>query len=157
MSTTQEQRKADIDPNFDKQLNNLQKLAKDEAEKRVKGNQVKWMLPEKGDWDGDLFNWDDMLKKGFNRDKANEDFVKATQDKQSPGVTGDLIITTTQIDYLAIMGRAFAARHTMSFNRAVALASGRKKGHGDPSLGLFKKGIFEYVRALIKQSSGKVG
>ena len=64
-----------------------------------------------------------------------------------------MVVTTTQIDYLAIMERAFRARHTMSRPRAMLHAMGRKAGHGS-NTGPLVRGVLEHVRGLVKQSKG---
>lgn len=153
--TVKPTRKSDIDPNFHAQLKEQQTQAKKEYEKRNKAEQHLWLMPVKNEWSGDLFDWDPMIKKPFKRDVANDMYEAAVKDALNPGVSGDLIITTTQIDYLAIMGRAFSARHTMRWPRAVAHSIGRRRAQGDPGLGLFMWGIYQYVKGLIEQSTGK--
>lgn len=151
-ATARPQKKADIDPNFQKQVRKRKTDAQQEGQKRKQNEQVQVMMPELGDWSGDLFDWEG-ISKAFERKKANADYVKATSDAQNPGVTGDLVSTTTQIDYLAIMERAFRARHSSSFPRVVAHQIGRKAGHGG-SQGVFNRGALEYVNGLIRQSGG---
>ena len=144
--------KADVDPNFTAQIVALRTQADAEQKARIKGNQVAWMVPDKGEWSGDLFDREGMAR-AFQRDKANEDFVAATSDPLKPGVTGDMIVTTLMIDYLACMGRAYHARHTMRRPRAMAHAMGRKKGHGDNN-GTLTQTALEYVRSTIQQMKG---
>lgn len=146
-------KKSDIDPNFEKQVNARQQDAKDEEPKRRQNQQVLWFKPP--GWDGDPFNWEGM-KIPFKRDKANEDYVTAVTDPKNPGNSGDLQATTTQIDYLAVMERAFRARHTYGahqYCRGTAQQLGRKKGHGHPR-GTFKQLVLEYVRGILKQAGG---
>ncbi len=149
--TVKATKKADIDPNFKDQISSRKEDAQKEGENRILGKQVEVMAPKLGDWDGDLFDYAG-INTAFKRKKANEDFVKATSDATSPGVTGDLIATTLQVDYLAIMGRAYLARHTMSFPRAVAHQSGRKIGQGTDK-GSFGQSALEFIRQIVKQSS----
>lgn len=148
-------KKSDIDPNFKKQLTKMRQLAEKESTDRVKGEQIKWMMPDKGEWDGDLTDLEG-ISKAFKRDKANEDFIKACN-PSSPGVTGDGVATTTQIDVLSAMERAFRMRHTMSFPRAIAHMVARrgkgqagKRGHGG------SKGVFamtqDYISGVLKQA-----
>ncbi len=146
-------KKSDIDPNFEKQINARQDDAKQEERARKRNEQVHWMTPT--DWQGDPFDWNGM-KAPFNRDKANSDYEAAVDDPKSPGNSGDLVATTTQIDYLACMERAFRARHTYGahqFCRPVAQSLGRKKGHGHAK-GPFKQSVLQYVRDVLKQASG---
>ena len=147
--------KADIDPVFDAQLHKLQELSKEEAETRLKGEQNAWIFPEVSpeggeEWTGDLFDWKGMSRM-FSREKSNQTFIDATKDAENSGVVGDLIVTLTQIEYLAIMERAFRARHTMRWPRALAHAMGRKSGHGHDR-GVFITCGIEYVRGTIGQS-----
>jgi hypothetical protein len=144
--------KADIDPNFQRQIEAQQRQAKEEGEQRVKAGQVPWNMPElAGEWRGDLFDWDGM-KEPFNRDKSNEDYVAATSNPAEPGKAGDLIVTTTQIELLATMERAFRARHTARFPRMVAHATGvRRYGHGGEK-GVFLQAMLDYVQGLVKQT-----
>jgi len=144
-------KKADMDPNFQKQVTARQTEAKKEDEERKMTKQVPWCKPQ--GWNGDPFDWEGM-KTPFKRDKANSDFLKATASPLDPGRTGDLVSTTTMIDYLSVMERAFRARHTYSFARAVAQQTGRKKGHGTSGTGLFSQGVLKYVQGIIKQTGG---
>ncbi len=150
-------RKSDVDPNFFLQLAALQQQAKEHYEQGKENKPAGWMMPDKdlGGWGGDPFDWEKMIKRVFNRDESNRSFKLAVKEPMSPGTTGDLAITTTQIDYLASMGRAFAMRHTMRWPRAMAHALARRRAQGDQELGLFQNGILEYIRGLIRQSSGE--
>jgi hypothetical protein len=150
MTTAQPSKKSDVDPNFEKQLNELQQDARVEGQNRIKNDQVKWMAPL--NWAGDPFDYD-KIAEAFNRNKANEQYEEAVKDPQSPGNAGDLVATTTQIDFLGTMERAFRARYTHSFSRSVALAAGRRKGHGADK-GTFKQSALQYVRGILKQASG---
>jgi len=145
--------KVEMDPNFEKQINARASDAKKEHEKLVLTGQVPWDKPE--EWDGDPHDWEKM-KDPFKREKANDQFEEAVKDPESPGTSSDLIAATTQIDYLAVMERAFRARHTMSafqFARPVSHHLTRKRGHGDPK-GPFKQAVLQYVRGTLGQGSG---
>ncbi len=142
--------KADMDPVLQKQIKEVQTLSKEESEKRDTGGQVKWLMPDKNGWSGDLFDWQGMAKP-FDRSKSNESFIEAIKDPASPGTTGDMIVTTVQIDYLAIMERAFRSRHTHSFPRILTHLAGRKKGHGS-NTGPLTVSVLEYVRGLVRES-----
>lgn len=144
------QAKADVDPNFETQVKELQSQNKDLVDPALTGGQTKWLMPRDADWSGDLFDWDGMHKP-FNRDASNQAFRDAIKDAKSPGTTGDLVVTTTQIDILAIMERAFRSRHTMSRPRAFAHAMGRRKGHGSDK-GPLVQCQLEFVRGLVKES-----
>ena len=154
--TVNAKKMSNMDPVFQDQVQEHQKQAQKEYDKRHTQDQYPWTMPQLKGWSGDLWDWEGM-KEPFKREKANQDFVSATKDQFNPGVTGDLVITTTQIDYLAVMERAFRARHTYSWARAYAQKLGRRKGHGDPSLGLFVYGIIEYIHGLLKEASNNNG
>ena len=86
---------------------------------------------------------------------VNEELVDAVKDAESPGNVGDLINTNTQIEYLAMVERAFRARHTMSFPRGVAHASARRHGQGGDK-GPLKFSVMKYLEDLQKMSAGSV-
>lgn len=142
--------KADVDPNFETQVKELQTQNAAIAPAALLGQQTQWLMPKHADWTGDLFDWDNMGKP-FNRDASNKAFRDAISDAKSPGTTGDMAVTTTQIDILAIMERSFRARHTMSRPRAFAHAMGRRKGHGNDK-GPLVQCQLEYIRGLVKES-----
>lgn len=149
------QKKSDVDPNFQRQMESQQKQAQTEGEQRINAEQVQWNWPEKEDedfWDGDLFDKGyAKMGKPFNRDKANEDYEAATNDPKNPGKSGDLVVTTTQIDIMATMERAFRARHSSRFPRMMAHLTGtRKYGHGHEQ-GIFTQSMLDYVQNLVKQ------
>ena len=143
--------KAQIDPNFEKQIRRLRERAKEEAEAREGGNQTQWLMPElEGEWEGDLFDIEG-ISESFARDSANDDFEDAVKDAEDSGVVGDLIACTLRVDYMAAMERAFRSRHTMRRPRAFAHMTGRKKGHGNDR-GVLTQTTLEFVRNTIKQS-----
>ena len=148
--TPSAQSKAEVDPNFEGQIRRLRDRAKEEGQARENNTQTQWLMPEKKDWDGDLFPIEG-LSEPFIRDEANDKFEEATKDADSSGVVGDLIVTTLQVDYLACMERAFRCRHTMRRPRAMAHMTGRRKGHGEEK-GTLTQAHLEYIRNLIKRS-----
>lgn len=146
------EKKSDIDPNFQDQMNEQQSQAKDEGENRVKQEQTQWNFPKLGDkWKGDLFDWQGMGEP-FNRDQANKDYEKATKKPKKPGKTGDIVATTTQIELLATMERAFRARHCARFPRMIAHMTGiRRHGHGGDK-GVFTQSFLDYVQTILKKT-----
>ena len=75
----------------------------------------------------------------------------------SPGNTSDGVVLSLQIDYAAQAERAFRARTTQTFPRALAHLSTREKGHGQDT-GAFTGQALNYFTAIIKQGSeGKGG
>lgn len=152
MTTVNPTKKSDIDPNFEKQINSRQTDAQQEGEQRKSNEQVQWTKPD--NWSGDPFDWQG-IQDTFQRDKANEDYEKSVSDAEDPGTSGDLVATTTQVDYLSVMGRAFQSRMSgHSFARAVAHQTARKRGHGNVQ-GVFKRSALQYVRGVLKQAGGQ--
>jgi len=149
------QSKAEIDSNFEGQIKKLRERAKDEADAKLGGDNAQWNIPELGDWDGDLFAVEE-ISDAFKREEANEKFEEATKDSSSPGVAGDLGVTTLQVDYLACMDRAFRARHTMRRPRTMAHMTGRRKGHGNER-GTLTQTALEFARNLLKQAQASGG
>lgn len=148
MPTPEPKSKADMDPKYEKQLRKRKKDAKDEYDKRKKADQAKWDRPE--EWFGDVFDYQGMHAP-HDRQKANDDLVKAIKDGNDPGTTGDVVVCSTVINRLSTMERAFKVRHTLRRTRATAHMLGRKKGHGDDKGPYVQLGI-EYVRALLRQA-----
>lgn len=142
--------KVDVDPNFDTVLHDLQEHAALAAEALKSADQVTWFRPAA--WAGDPFDYE-AIGPAFNRDQANQQYVEAVQSAQAPGVVGDLIAATLQVDYLAVMERAFRNRHTMTRPRRVCHVLGRKNGQGDQGGG-FIQGVLEYVRRRVAQAKG---
>lgn len=153
--------KAKVDANFEEQIRQFRKRAKEEAQARENNTQTQWLMPKKkpggeGDeWDGDLFPIEG-LSKPFVRDEANDKFEEATKSADDSGVVGDLIVTTLQVDYLACAERAFRCRHTMRRPRAMAHMTGRRKGHGTEK-GTLTQVYLEYIRNLLKRSQAGGG
>ena len=66
--------KADVDPNFEKQVRALKTGDKDNGEAVATGGQVAWFRPE--GWNGDVFDYDGMHTP-FDRQAANQQFVQS--------------------------------------------------------------------------------
>lgn len=147
------QARADIDPIFEKQLRALAGACQRFAAFYLAGGVPQWILPDTiGGWSGDLTDHDGMAQ-AFNHTQSDQWYIDATSDPKNPGTTGDLIVTTTQIDELAIMRRAFLARHAYDRRRCLTLAAGRMEGIGHVNGVLIQCGI-EYVNRLVKMSKG---
>jgi len=110
--------------------------------------QTGWFTPV--GWNGDVFDYDGMHTP-FNRDKANQEFTDAIANPNAPGVVGDMIVTTTQIEYLACLERAFRMRHAMPLPRLLLHAAGAARGNGDDK-GVYSLCGLEYVRRLVKET-----
>lgn len=140
--------KVDVDPNFERQLRQLKTDSGANGDALQANGQGQWFRPD--GWNGDVFDYDGMSVP-FDRSKANEDFVAAISNPDSPGTTGDMIAATTQIDYLACMERAFRVRHAMPFPRMMLHAAGAMKGNGSDQ-GVFMLCGVEYVRRLVAEA-----
>lgn len=144
------EKKSDVDPNFSRQCQAQQRQAQAEGDNRLSGEPVQWNMPERLGWSGDLFDLEGVSE-AFNRDQANQDYEKATNDVNSPGMVGDLTATLTQIDLLATMERAFRARHGSRMPRMLAhLTAVRKFGHGREN-GVFTQSLLDYAQGILKQ------
>lgn len=142
--------KVDVDPVFERMMEMLRDTAEKTANAISEGTAPSWHMPK--DWPGNLDDWE-AITKAFDRSKLNELTAKAQSDASSPGVTGDLIMGTLQIDYLAAAARAFHARYA-SKPRRLALTTARLKGQGQQE-GVFKGSILQFIRALAVRSKTK--
>lgn len=140
---------ADVDPILQKQLTSLSTQAAAEQTARLQGSQAVWMIPELNGWSGSVFDLQGMAMP-FDRSQSNAWFTQATKTPGSPGTSGDLVITTTQIDYLAVMERSFRARY-MTRTRAMCHAMGRKSGHGN-ARGPLMQSVMDYINGLVSGS-----
>jgi len=147
-------KKSGMDPKLTTLIDEIVTQAKDESKDRKTNKQVKWLMPPKGGWSGDIFKWNEM-DKPFDSKKSNEDLKKTIKSASSPGNVGDLINTATQLEYLAMAERAFRARHTMTFSRNIAHATARKYGQSRDT-GPFKFTVENYLKDLQKMSSGQL-
>lgn len=135
-------------------VDDLTEQFKTESTDRKKNKGIKWTMPPKDGWDGDIFKWNKM-DKPFDSSQPNEELTATISNGKSPGRTGDLINTNTSIDYLTAMERAFRARHTMTFPRNVAHATARKHGLGHDK-GPLKLALIDYLKDLQKTTTGKL-
>lgn len=140
--------KVGMDANFEKRLRELREHAQAERLARSRGGQVRWFRPS--DWDGDVFDHAGMGGP-FSRDAANAEAVDAVKDPKAPGTTADTIAAAIMIETLAVMERAFRARHTLSRCRAVAHVLARKQNHGAAGGTFIQNGV-EYARAALRQA-----
>lgn len=148
--------KVDVDEGLEKLLERLREISQEAGENIVKGDQTAWMMPEAGGdggWEGDLFAVND-LGKPFDRTDLNDKVEEGLKDPKSPGTTGDLVLGTGQIDYLACMQRSFTARHTMRRPRATMQAASRKAGHGNEK-GVLIQIALEHFRGVAARSKSE--
>jgi hypothetical protein len=145
-------RQADVDPQFEKQIRALRAaaaLASGPGDMQS-GNwqKAQWMIPD--GWAGDPADLA-AFSPPFDRSVSNDAFLAAVSNGQAPGVVGDCVIASTQIDYLACLERSFRIRQTMDRPRAFAHAMARQTGLGNES-GTYTQDL-EYVRSLVKEAS----
>jgi hypothetical protein len=97
---------------------------------------------------------DAPLSEAFRLQQA-EDALIAAYNVESPGNTGDNLVLTTQLDYVAQMERAYRARHLQSFPRMIAHTVNRKKLHADP-VGLFGGQVLGLLTTMLEQGAEPV-
>ena len=142
--------KSNMDPVFEKMLRRFMQHSADEYSARSTGQQVRWCRPP--GWNGDPHDLAGMAE-AFSRQHSNDDFLEATKDQEASGVTGDIVLTTTVIDYMSCAERAFRMRF-LSRTRATAHMLGRKKQHGEQTGTFIQNGV-EYARAILAGASAE--
>ena len=142
--------RVNVDPNFHKLVEKIQKWSKEAAADFLSGNQVKWLRP---DGTGLLTEYT-QLAELFSRKQVNQEAVEAMLHSNDPGATGDLIAAITQIDYLATAGRAFLSRHARGPCRTFAHLAARWYGHGLAS-GPINMNAAEFVNYTLKAAKEK--
>jgi hypothetical protein len=134
------------DPLFQQLLERI-RFRSDRIARYVAGDSMprRWMTPPLNGWDGNPFSITD-IKLPFDRDTLNTDtenyYTDATEG--TSGLTGGRVL---QIVYMAVMERAFRARH-MSPIRAMMHAAGRRKGHGHVD-GIHTGDILNYIQDVL--------
>lgn len=109
-----------------------------------------WMLPALNGWTGnplDIVSINDA----FDREELNALYGIAIGDPAQGGTVADCAAAKLQIDYTAVMERAFRTRH-MTYSRAVAHASGRRRAQGADT-GIFTGSVLPYVQGIIEAGS----
>lgn len=89
---------------------------------------------------------------GFDRENIDTNYAELIQDGTDPGTCGDVISVKTQGDYIAIMERAFRARHATPV-RCIAHAMGRRFGHSYDA-GVFLGGVLKHVQDALQSGQG---
>jgi hypothetical protein len=148
--------KALVDPNLEALLRHLAKAKKQAFQKRTNNKATPWLRPPlklSSEWDGDLQTEAALIAihASFNTDVA-EAALTAAFTPGDPGNSSDGIVLSLQIDYAAQAERAFRARNTQTFPRALAHYSSREKGHGQDDGALLGMAL-EYFTQIIKQGS----
>lgn len=144
-----------IDSNLQKALQHFAQEKKQAYDQRIaNGEPVPWFRAPLGEWDGDLQTEAGLkaIHKSYNTDDAEAALIVA-YNPGAPGNTSDGILLSLQIDYMAQAERAFRARTTQSFPRALAHVAAREKGHGEQK-GVFLGQALDYFILLLKQGAG---
>lgn len=147
--------KAIIDPNLQKVIDRFASLKNEANQQRTTNDAVPWFRPLVGDeWEGALQTEDDLIAihKAFQTDEAEDKLIEAFT-PGDPGNVGDGVVLPLQIDYMMQAERAYRARTTQGFPRAVAHVASREKGHGQPN-GVFLGQALKYFTTLLKQGAG---
>jgi len=146
-----------IDPNLEKILRHFAETKQTNYTKRTDNDAVPWFRPPLEGWDGDLQTEEALITihDTFNTDAAEEALLQAYRSKDA-GNSSDGIVLSLQIDYAAQAERAFRARTSQGFPRALAHLATREKGHGQ-SKGVFLGQALDYFTAILKQGSEGTG
>lgn len=139
---------AQIRSAFRDQLDKLREYVQAEEQSLCNQQPSKFYEPDKGSWNGDLFDIEGMAE-AFKRDEIHDDFRKAINDD---GVTTDLEVCLLQGDFVAMLERAYRERHKTPV-RAKLHAAARRRGHGDED-GLYTKGLLGYLEHLMRLGAG---
>ena len=142
---------ADIRTRFTKQTKALQNAAKSKDKAVTEQAQPKQFPLDKNGWNGDVLDPEPMSKP-FDRKEHNEDVTKAVTNPDTPGVVGDLAVSTVQGDFLAALERSFRLHHATGV-RLRAHATARNYGHGHDA-GVLIRGMQTYVTDFLKLSKG---
>ena len=145
------EKKSDVAPTFEQFIRRLRDRAAAGAEElsRADWSASRWNVPTQEEGGGDLTDIN-KLSVGFVRDEANQMFIESIRDPANPGRSGDCIVSTVQVDFMAVAERAYRMRHSMQRPRAFLLALGRRQGQANERGPLTTCGL-EYVRALVRE------
>lgn len=152
--TTTGQQKAVIDANLQKVIEHFAQLKSDAYTQRKNNDAVPWFRPETNlDWTGSLQTEADLtaIHQAFQTDEAEAKLIETYKPGDS-GNVGDGVVLPLQIDYMMQAERAYRARTTQSFPRAVAHVAGRERGHGQPDGALLGQAL-KYFTTLLKQGA----
>jgi len=109
-----------------------------------------WMYPPASTWSGNPLDVAGM-QQAFDRSQLNELYMQAVCDPLREGKVGDLAAAKTQIDYTAVMSRAFSTRHSTRI-RNIAHNTARKYGHGNQN-GVLVGSVVPYVQSLVDRAN----
>ena len=141
--------KADIRKRFTKQVAALKDASEAAAKVVTAGEAPKQLKLDKNGWDGNVLDPANMGKP-FDRAEHDDDVSKAVSNPDSPGVVGDLAVSTLQGDFLAAFERSQRLRHATPV-RLTIHAAARKYGHGHDA-GVLVRGLQAYLTGILKVS-----
>lgn len=104
-----------------------------------------WNMPTAG-WKGHTLDVP-AITGAFDRSEITTNFEEVIASGTNPGTTGDVVSLKCQADYIAVMERAFRARHASPV-RLLAFAAARRYGHGQAA-GVLLGGTLKYAQDAI--------
>ena len=112
---------------------NVERLAETSAAiaRAARGDGARpWQTPPEDAWPG---GHDDpaAITAAFDRSELAAARARSLSDPAAPGTVGDSVARGAQVAYVGAMERAYRARHASPV-RCLAVASGRRAGHGRP-------------------------
>jgi hypothetical protein len=136
---------------FQSQLQNIRIRCKNISDYHRGGSESGrfWMLPTFRGWDGDPHNIPDMAKP-FARDEPNQEYIQEIT-KDVGGKQSIAMGRKIEIDYMAMMERAFRARQAGPI-RCTLHSAGRRLAHSEPA-GIHQGGVIKWVQNVL--SSGE--
>jgi hypothetical protein len=144
-----------VDPKFAGHMAANQSTSHAAALAAFQSAQRQWMYPPLSGWSGDPQDIVGM-NQAFDRTNLNNLYYSIINDltvntpSTHSGTIGESMAVKLQIDYIAIMERAFRTRYCSSV-RARLHSAARRTGHGDSTYGLFATGagITNWLAQLI--------
>jgi len=137
-------------PAFQELLEAMRQQSADAATNLEGGDTARpWMMPPLRDWDGNLLDIAGIAK-AFARDEPNEDYKDSLN--TDAGTVGHAMGAKLQIDYMAMMERAFRTRHA-TVARCTTHAAGRRRAHGEPA-GIHIGSVLQYAQDLLRSGGG---
>ena len=141
---------AKIHNRFRLQVEALRSAASEMAASVTDEHQRPWMTLDHGSWSGNPFDIPGMTG-AFDRDDINQHYAEMLSDPANLGSLGSSLALKLQVDWLAVLERAFRTRHASSVRCAVHAAA-RRKGHSSGA-GIFSIGTLGYVQNIIQKGS----
>ena len=135
---------AQVDPGLLQLLLALTGQSNNNADAATLNAQRQWMTPTLNGWSGDVLDVAGMHAP-FDRTDMNAAYTEMLS-TPGAGKVSDAQAWKMQIDYIAVMERAFRTRHSTRI-RAVAHNTARKAGHGN-ARGLFLNTVLGYAQRL---------